>query len=175
MKKITVLIQMSLLLWLCPPAGAGETGNATLTRVGDEAPAFTCRTIDGTRFALAELKGKVVLVNFFAAWCDPCNVEMPRLEQEIWTKYKDRKFVMVAIGREHSAAELAEFREKHKLTFTLAPDPKREIYGRFATESVPRTYVIAADGRIAYQSEGYSASEFARLPWVIQAELDKIE
>jgi peroxiredoxin len=99
--------------------------------------------------------------------------EMPHLQKDIFQKINDKNFVMVSIGREHNDAELKEFRKKREFTIPIAADPERKIYSRFATEYIPRNYVIAADGRIAFQSVGYSESEFKKMLEVIEKELKK--
>ena len=147
----------------------------TLTRVGQEAPGFECTTIDGTKVNLADMRGKVVVVNFFATWCGPCVAEMPHLEKQVWKKFKGDHFAMVALGREHENKELAEFRKKHGLTFPIAGDPGRKIFSRYATQSIPRSYVISADGRIAFQSIGYEEAEFKKMIEVVRNELAKVK
>jgi len=156
--------------WL---ARAGIEAESILTHVGQEAPAFECTTLDGKTVDLKNLRGKVVLVNFFATWCGPCMAEMPHLEKEVWQKFKDKNFALVAIGREHEHKELSDFPRKHQVTFPIAGDPKRKIYSRFATQYIPRNYVIDANGKIAFQSVDYAELEFAKMIEVIRKELEK--
>jgi peroxiredoxin len=146
---------------------------STLTKVGQQVPEIGWVTLDGQKFDAKSLHGKVVLVNFFATWCGPCMQEMPRLQKEILEKFKGRNFVMVAIGREHNEAELKEFRKKREFTIPIAADPERKIYGRFATQYIPRNYVIDAAGKIAFQSVGYNEPEFKQMVDVIDKELKK--
>ncbi len=154
---------------------AEDEAAATLTKVGQDAPAFECIALDGTSLKLANLRGRVVLISFFATSCAPCVVEMPHLEKEIWQKFKGEKFAMMAIGREHENKDLSEFQKKHQLTFPLAGDPKRAIYSRFATQYIPRNYVVGADGKIAFQSVDYTEAEFARMIEVIGQEIAKVK
>jgi peroxiredoxin len=146
---------------------------STLTKVGQQVPEFGWLTLDGQKFDTKALRGKVVLINFFATWCGPCMEEMPHLQKDIFQEFKDKNFVMVAIGREHNDAELKEFRKKREFTIPIAADPERKIYGHFATQYIPRNYVIAADGKIAFQSVGYTQEEFKKMLDVIDKELKK--
>src|SRR6266436_5488890 len=146
---------------------------STLTKVGQQVPEFGWTTLDGQKFDAKTLHGKVVLVNFFATWCGPCMEEMPHLQKDIFQKFKDKNFVMVSIGREHNDAELKEFRKKREFTIPIAADPGRKIYSRFATQYIPRNYVIAANGKITFQSVGYNQEEFKQMLDVIDKELQK--
>src|SRR5882724_3566945 len=146
---------------------------STLTKVGQQVPEIAWVTLDGQKFDAKILSGKVVLINFFATWCGPCMQEMPHLQKEVFQKFKDKNFVMVAIGREHNDAELKDFRKKREFTIPMTADPERKIYGRFATQYIPRNYVIAADGKIAFQSVGYTEAEFKKMLEAIDKELNK--
>src|SRR5262245_61818932 len=125
-----------------PPVTDDEV-KSTLVKVGEKAPDFTCKPISGEEFSLGKQQGSVVLVNFFATWCGPCLAELPHLEKEILKKYGDRKdFKLVVIGREHTTAELEKFAKEKSISLSLAPDPKREIYGKYADKYIPRNFVV---------------------------------
>jgi peroxiredoxin len=144
------------------------------TRVGQQMPDFSFTTLDGRRASVADLKGKVVYVNFWATWCPPCLAEMPRMEREVWQKYKSSPdFFMVAIAREQTRDDIAPFLKQNRLTFPAAPDPAREVYKLFGNGGIPRSYVVGRDGRILFQSVGYVGGEFGKMKSVLAKELAK--
>lgn len=164
-------LEFFALLCLIIPSFAQTPDTTTLTKVGQAVPNFTVTTLDGNVVKIADLKGKVVLINFFATWCGPCMGEMPHVEKEIWQQLKSQKLVVLAIGREHSKDELIKFNKEKGFTFLLAPDPKREVYSLFAKQFIPRNYVIGKDGKIIFQSMGYAAEEFRKMVELIKAQL----
>jgi peroxiredoxin len=171
--KINRLILVIALAFICPTSFSGEDEQSSLVKVGMDAPDFKCRTVTGEDFSLSEEKGKVILINFFATWCRPCLFELPRLEKNIFLKYKDREdFRLIVIGRDHNATELENFKKKFGLSLPIAPDPKREIYGKYAEETIPRSFIVGKDGKIKLVSEGYTKSEFMKIILAVQKELE---
>lgn len=152
---------------------AKQPSMKSLTKVGERMPAFTVKEVSGRTFSMAQERGKVVVVNFWATWCPPCRVEMPRLEKEIWDKYKgNADFVMVAIARQQTQATIAAFEKEHpEFTYPLAYDPQRAVYSKFAAAGIPRSYVVGKDGRIVFQSLGYEKGEVAKLDAAVQKAL----
>ncbi len=142
---------------------ATPAGESTLTEVGQTAPTIVLTTLDGGAFNLADLRGRVVAINFFATWCGPCRAEIPHLERELWARFKDRGLAMIGIGRQHTIAELEPFVREVGITYPVAGDPDRRAFGLYATQAIPRNVVVGKDGTIVYQSIGYSPDEFKRM------------
>ena len=147
-----------------------EYSQSTLTRTGDLSPVLSIQTIAQGN---VDFSGKVVVLNFFATWCGPCMMEMPDLENLLWQPLKESGLVLIAVGREHSEAEVRTFQKRSGLSFLFAADPKREIYARFATQYIPRCVLIGKDGRIKYQTIGFSNKAISTLIKLAKAELDQ--
>jgi len=150
-----------------------DVKNTTITKLGQTVPDFTATTIDSVTINTADLRGKVFLITLFVTWCPTCNAEIPHLEKEIWQKFKDKNFMVIGIGREHTKEQLAAFKKKKNLTFFMVPDPHRKIYKLFATRYVPRNILVDSRGKIVYQVEGFDKENFHKLILKIQKLLNQ--
>jgi len=167
-KEILLLIICFALITIT----SAQSDTTTITRVGDRAPAFTCRTIDGKTIDISKLQGKIVMINFFATWCGPCLQELPVLQKNIWDKYKTNdNFQLIILGRQHTEAEVRKFVDSRKFTMPFAPDPERKIYSLYATQFIPRNVIIGKDGRIIFQSMGYTPEEFKKIEDLLTEQL----
>jgi peroxiredoxin len=156
---------------------AFEEGQSTgtLTSVGQPAPDITVTTVDGNTINLADLRGRVVLVNFFATWCGPCMIELPEL-QKVWDEFRARDgFRMLVVGREETIESVRAFSGEHDFTFPLAADADHAAFDRFATDRIPRTYLISRDGKIIFQCVGYYEEQMGALQTLLKTELAKTD
>jgi len=154
-----------------PAAGddPAEVARTSLTAVGDEAPAFTAPLLGGGTFDLAAVRGRIVLVNFFATWCPPCQAEMPHLQAQVWERFgADPGFAMVSVAREETPEIVAPFVAKYGAGWPFAVDVDRTVYARYAEAYIPRSYVINREGRIVLQTQGYEEAEFAAMVAAIE-------
>lgn len=139
---------------------------------GSQVPSFKYEYEKGKSAKISDLKGKIVLINFFATWCGPCRTELPKIQAEIWNKHHDNaKFVMLTFGREHNWQEVDKFREEQKIAFPLYPDPKRAAYGVFAKQTIPRSFLLDEEGKIIYMSIGFEEEHFNELVKLIDSKL----
>lgn len=111
---------------------------------------FTLTGIDGKTYALKDLRGKVVIVNFWATWCPPCRKEMPDLQQ-IYQRFSERGLVVLAISDE-PADTVKPFIAKQGYTFPVLLDPDGKVKSAFKVEGIPKTFVFGRDGKLAAQA-----------------------
>jgi peroxiredoxin len=118
-------------------------------RVGAKAPAFTLKRLSGSgKISLRSLRGKTVVLNFFASWCDPCKREAPVLE-EIWRQDRSRDVVVLGVDANDSRGDARRFLRAHGVTYPIVSDPNGVVAaGRYGISNLPDTYILNPQGRI---------------------------
>jgi cytochrome c biogenesis protein CcmG/thiol:disulfide interchange protein DsbE len=116
--------------------------------VGARMPDFTLTTFDGETIATQDLKGKVLLVNFWASWCIPCEQEAAELEQASQL-YTDDEVVFLGVDYVDTETEARAYLTRFGITYPNGPDLRTRISQAFRIRGVPESYVVAADGTIA--------------------------
>ena len=146
---------------------------ATIVKDGMKAPNFEVKMFDGSTVKLADLKGKVVLLNFWATWCPPCRAELARVQKEIIDRFEGKPFVFLPVSRGENRATVAAFREKMGYKFPMGLDTDGRVYAEYAETYIPRNFLIGKDGKVVKASVGYDEAEFAELIKLIEQEIKK--
>lgn len=178
---LLLIVVVGALVFLLPDGGeksvAGTTTEApadaeaaeempdaqTRVNVGDQAPDFTVEMFDGSRTTLSSLRGKVVLLNFWATWCPPCRKELKRVQHDVIDRFAGRDFVFLPVSRGEERSAVEAFRRKTGYTFAMGLDPDQQVYDLYAENYIPRNFLIDRDGRIVALSVGYEEQEFDAL------------
>ena len=141
-----------------------EGTGISLLKIGDKVPEFTFEDLNGNIVDINQFKGKYILINFFATWCEPCVREMPLIENEIWNINKSNEdFIILSFGRGHSNDEVKKFIESKKFTFPIFSDEQKIVFNLFAKSFIPRNYIIDKDGVVIYSEGGFREEEFQKM------------
>ena len=155
-----------------PKEAETQTESTTLVKAGDTAPDFTVELFDGSQVALSSLRGKVVLLNFWATWCPPCRQELTRVQEEIIDRFAGKPFVFLPVSRGEKRETVAAFREKTGYSFPMGLDSARTVYDRYASNYIPRNFLIDKEGKVVLATVGYDDGEFDDLIRTIEKTLE---
>ena len=142
MKPLLVLAGMVLI-----SSGSFAASNAP-------APDFTLKSSTGENLRLSELKGQVVMINFWASWCGPCRQEMPELN-EIQAKYEDLGFTILGVNVEENSSKANEMLAENPVNFPVLYDTENRVTELFKVDAMPSTILVDRDGNMRYLHKGY--------------------
>jgi peroxiredoxin len=118
------------------------------------APDFTLRTMNGANTRLQELRGRVVMVNFWATWCGPCKQEMPQLNR-LHEKYSRMGFVLLGVNVDEDPRNAAAVAAKLGISFPVLLDTDKKVSDQYDLQAMPSTYLIDRDGKVRFLHRGY--------------------
>jgi peroxiredoxin len=160
MRLITALLLTTLLCAAAPAYAAVSPGAP--------APAFTLAARDGGKLSLADLKGQVVMINFWATWCGPCRQEMPLLAQ-LHDKYEPLGFTMLGVNVEPDSAAAVAWLKGVPVTFPILFDTDSAVAGRFGVEGMPSSVLVDRNGQVRYVHRGYKPGDEAKYADMIRS------
>ncbi|MCJ8319399.1 MAG: TlpA family protein disulfide reductase [Colwellia sp.] len=128
--------------------------NANALKIGDMAPDFTLKSLEGTNLKLAEQQGQIILLNFWASWCGPCRQEMPIL-QKLHEKYQELGVAVWGVNVEQENQAGRDFLDDLNLSFPIFFDETNAISANYNVEAMPTTVLIDRDGKVRYVFRGF--------------------
>ena len=123
-------------------------------KIGDKAPDFTLKAMSGKNLKLAEQRGQIIVLNFWASWCGPCRKEMPVL-QKFYDKYQDLGVSVWGVNVEQENQAGRDFLADLDLSFPIFFDDSNTISENYQVEAMPTTVILDRNGIIRYTFKGY--------------------
>jgi peroxiredoxin len=133
-------------------------GTAHAADAGGPAPAFTLSALTGETAALSQYKGQVVMVNFWATWCGPCQQEMPLLDQ-MYKKYKVAGFTLIGVSVDKDPAPVKDLMARKPVSFPVLLDPANQVSKAYHVDEMPSSVIIDRKGEIRYIHRGYKPGD----------------
>ncbi len=159
--------RLTLALFALASVTALSAATAHAIEEGARAPEIGLRDTEGNPVRLADLRGKVVLVDFWASWCAPCRQEMPVLER-LHDRYGDRGLVIVGVSIDRDADNMRDFLRRTPVSFRVVHDGQHRVADRYAPPRMPSSYFIDRRGVIRYVHEGFRRSDARAMEQRIQ-------
>jgi peroxiredoxin len=165
MRRVCFLLLLLTVVAAAPALAKAERPQAPpATAVGAAAPDFTLDDLQGNPVTLSGLRGKVVVLNFWASWCPPCRVEMPSMER-LNEVFGSRDFALLAVNVEQDAAAVRAFLKENPHSFAVLLDPQGKAQQLYGVYRFPETFLIDKSGRVVEHYLGardYSAVDFLK-------------
>lgn len=140
-------------------AGVLASASPRMARAGEAAPDFTLHTVDGKSYRMSALKGRPVIIDFWATWCAPCKSSMPHLSA-IQSRYRDRGLVVLGLSTDDDDAKaVRRFADRLGVTFSLATADDRVLDAFGPIRGLPTTVYISRQGEIVRRVTGYLDAE----------------
>jgi cytochrome c biogenesis protein CcmG/thiol:disulfide interchange protein DsbE len=123
------------------------TGLSGVTMVNRSAPDFSLTTFKGATISLEDMRGKPIVINFWASWCPPCRIEAPLLERT-WRAYKNRGLIFLGVNIQDRKEDALNYMREFDITYPNGPDPTGEITIDYGVSGLPVTFFISRKGEV---------------------------
>jgi len=153
MKALEKICLLSILIFFMLIGTNTLQGKAFAGAENSKAPDFSLKDINGKDFTLSSLKGKVVILSFWATWCHPCKDEMPKLNK-LYKEMRSMGLEIVAVSSDYSIGSLKDFIVKNSLDFSILYDEKRTVTRQYKIPYLPVTFLIDKNGVIVEKITG---------------------
>lgn len=147
------LFASAIALSVC--ATSGFAGGKTI-KVGDAFPDLSTFQLEGK--LPADLKGKVVLLDFWASWCGPCKESFPVME-DLHKKYGEKGFVILAVNVDETTAAMKDFLKEHAASFAIVHDTTKKLVGTANISSMPTSFMLDKEGKVAAVHKGFHGKD----------------
>ena len=160
MNMTRFLLILLVSMWIVAPANAAS--------IQGKAPNFTLKSNTGKNVKLSELRGQVILLNFWASWCGPCRQEMPLLEK-LHKRYSALGFTVLGVNVEEDPRKAKTLLKDISVSFPILFDTSNKVSKQYKVSAMPSTVMIDRDGNMRYLHKGYKPGDEAQYKkWVKQ-------
>lgn len=146
----------------------GVTTTALALSEGARAPEIGLTSTSGDSIRLSGLRGKVVIVDFWASWCAPCREELPVLER-LYRQYRGQGLVVVGVNVDREERNMRDFLTRVRVSFPVAHDVRHEVAGRYSPPTMPTSYIVDRHGVVRHVHRGFRARDASMIESHVQA------
>jgi peroxiredoxin len=130
------------------------SSEAAMPKAGESAPDFALKAASGKNLRLRELRGEVVMINFWATWCGPCRQELPLLNK-LYAQYRQAGFVLLGVNIDDDPAAAKEMASKLGVSFPLLFDSDKRVTRMYDVSTMPATLILDRNGKVRHVHRGY--------------------